>query len=125
MKQPLLTLAVVVTFSAATLSAVRAEQAAPKSLPVPALQAITRNARAAEEDARIYQWARVNREVDRIAADANKVEKALVSDPAFAKRLAAFQQAVSALRSARLAHDVDRLQDSARQLLSTAADLQK
>lgn len=90
--------------------------------PAAALRAIRANAAEASENAAIYQWMRVNREVDRVVSDAHKVEKALSAESA---QLASLQQAVRALRSARLAHDVARIQEAAQQVTASCDALMK
>lgn len=73
-------------------------QATPPSPSIPTLRAIQGNADAARANARIYQWKRVNVEVDRIVADEHALESVGVAD-------ASLRTAVLALRSARQDHN--------------------
>lgn len=75
-------------------------QAAPTMPLVPTLRVIQGNADAARANAGIYQWKRVNLEVDRIVAAEHALEAAGTAD-------AALRAAVLSLRSARQAHDPD------------------
>ena len=88
--------------------------------PAAALRALHANAVEAGENAGIYQWARVNREVDRIVADAGGVEKALGAESA-----QALQKAVRELRAGRLNHDAARTREAARQVAELAELLLK
>jgi hypothetical protein len=92
------------TFAAAAVACLALSplvaQAAPAGSPVPTLRVILGNADAARANAGIYQWKRVNVEVDRIAAAEHTLESAGAAD-------AALRTAVLSLRSARQAHDSD------------------
>lgn len=98
-------------------------KASPNVKVVGPLNTIRVNAKDASDNAGIYQWMRVNREVDRIVADARKVEKVLISDAASADALKALQKSVRELRSARLAHDVNRIQAAAHQVADACDSL--
>jgi hypothetical protein len=89
------------------------------------LHRIEANARAARDNAAIYQWKRVNYEVDRIVAAEHAVEKVLASDAGQKERVAALHEAVGELRKARLNHDVDQIKVSTDRVLNAADTLQK
>lgn len=125
MKTLFLSLSLVALIAAAPLSSAHAQAAAKSALPVAALRSIRENAEAAQQNANIYQWARVNREVDRVVADARKVQKALSADSALAKQGQEFADAVSALRSARLAHSPERIAAAADKLAALCESLLK
>jgi len=92
------------TFAAAALACLAFSpliaQAAPGMPPALNLRVIQGNADAARVNAGIYQWKRVNVEVDRIAAAEHALEAAGTAD-------AVLRTAVLSLRSARQAHDSD------------------
>jgi hypothetical protein len=69
------------------------------------LRAMVVSAKGAQQDAAIYQWARVNRHVDRIIGDLHKVERALAHDPARQSLVQELQRAVRSLSEARLKRD--------------------
>ena len=91
------------TFAAATVLCLALSplvaQAAP-AMPTATLRVIEGNADAARANAHIYQWKRVNVEVDRIVAEEHALESAGTAD-------ASLRSAVLSLRSARQAHDSD------------------
>jgi hypothetical protein len=78
------------------------------------------NCEAVRHDAAIYQWARVNRQVDRIVADHKRVQSGLAADKA-----AALQSAIDELRAARLARDPQRLNAAAQNVDKLVAELTK
>lgn len=84
--------------------------------PVGLLRALRQNAADAAENARIYQWKRVNREVDRIAADAHKVSSSPSAD--VIRHGEALQRAVRDLRSARFHRDADAVVEASRRVIS-------
>jgi hypothetical protein len=92
------------------LSAV-AERPAPDPL-----RAIAVSAKEAQHDAALYQWARVNRHVDRIVGDLHKVERLLAQDPARQSFLQELNSAVRSLREARLQRDRLRIMESAQRV---------
>jgi hypothetical protein len=89
------------------------------------LHSIKENSEAAQQNAHIYQWARVNREVDRVVAAASKLEKALSANSNLAKQASELGEAVRALRSGRLAHDPERIAGAAQKLSALCDDLLK
>jgi hypothetical protein len=93
-------------------------------LPLRAVRTIEENARAVKHNASIYQWDRVNWEVDRMVAAHRQLHKALGADKSRAEQTKILEQHIRELRSARLARDVDRLVAVA-QKLATVADLLK
>jgi hypothetical protein len=80
------------------------------------LRALRQNAMDAADNASIYQWKRVNREVDRITADAHKLST--LSSPSVTQQSQDLQQAVRDLRSARLRHRVEQIVEAAHRLVS-------
>lgn len=97
-------------------------QATNSAVPTAALRAIRENVQAVQHNAEIYQWMRVNLEVDRIIAAAHKVEKALVADTSQREQAEALGQAIRDLRSGRLNHNPDRIVAAA-QKLATIIDV--
>lgn len=75
--------------------------------------AIRENALEAKHNAGIYQWQRVNREVDRIVADARRLEK--LSKENENKE---WKEALQSLRAARLHHNSQGLIEAADRLVS-------
>src|SRR5579871_2453066 len=86
MKTNLLSLSLAALLFSAPLSAAHAQTTGKPSLPIKTLHAIQENVQAAQQNAHIYQWVRVNQEVDRVVADAHKVEKALAGNSALAQQ---------------------------------------
>ncbi len=86
---------------------------AESSVPMGPVHTILDNATEVKHNASIYQWVRVNREVDRIVAAEGKLMKSLD-----AKNAASLKDAVKSLRSARLAHDSDKCVDAASSLVT-------
>jgi hypothetical protein len=85
------------------------------------LQQIAANAGAAGANAHIYQWRRVNLEVDRIDADEHALEIAGVAGDA--NQALMLRQAVLNLRSARQEHDTTAVQESAAQVITACESL--
>lgn len=123
MKKMVCLLALLINLSYASASLAHGGPAAKAARPLAAIRAMHANAEEASSNAGIYQWMRVNREVDRIVADMRKVDKALASDAASATSVKTLQQSVRELRSARLAHDVNRIQAAAHQIADTCDSL--
>lgn len=90
-----------------------------------ALHRIEENAGDAGKNAAIYQWTRVNHEVDRVASAERYVEKALKSHSDRQDLLAALQRAVSDLRKGRLNHDVDRIEAASKHVIEAVKALEK
>jgi hypothetical protein len=89
------------------------------AVPPDTLRAIRSNAAAAAVNARTRQWARVNRQVDRVVVAAREAHEALGgddTDAACRARSAALASHVRVLRSARLARDARRVEEAARAL---------
>jgi hypothetical protein len=84
------------------------------------LHRIEENARDARENAAIYQWKRVNFEVDRIVSAEKAVEKALGG-----KGVNTLHDAVSALRKARLDRNADAVKSSADSVMAAVEALNK
>lgn len=80
------------------------------------LEAIAVSAKQVQHDAALYQWARVNRHVDRIAGDLRKVERMFAEDPARQGLLRELRVAVRSLREARLKRDRLRIMESAQRV---------
>ncbi|HLK59297.1 MAG TPA: hypothetical protein VKU00_22245 [Chthonomonadaceae bacterium] len=100
-------------------------QSTPKTaIPQKAVHTIQVNADAVVHNAHIYQWERVNLEVDRIVAAEKQVQKALTSDSTHAAEAKELSQTVKELRSARLNRDVDRLEKVGAELSKLADKLQ-
>jgi len=116
MKTNLLSLSLAALLFSAPLSAAHAQTTGKPSLPIKTLHAIQENVQAAQQNAHIYQWVRVNQEVDRVVADAHKVEKALAGNSALAQQGTELSEAVKALRSARLANNVEGIAAAAQKL---------
>lgn len=117
MKKTILTLALLATIHGAGITASRAADA--PAVSASAIHIIQTNAADARANAKIYQWKRVNREVDRLVAAARGVQKALGSD----SKADTLKQAVTELRHARLDRDVDRVVDAADKLLALCQEL--
>ena len=79
------------------------------------LHALKQNAVDVADNANLYQWKRINREVDHIAVDAQKLARLPVS--ATSPQSQGLQQTVRDLRSARLMHNAERINDAARRLV--------
>lgn len=123
MKKLILSLALIATVQGAVVPALAVSKKDANNYPVRAIRTIKENSDAVQHNAAIYQWERVNLEVDRIAAAARPVRKALEGDSANKDSLATFNAAVTEVRHARLAHEVDRLVDAAQKLSSLAEGL--
>ncbi len=95
-----LALLATVAFTAARPAAAASAKGAERTV-----QILRENATAVSHSADIYQWDRVNTEVDRIVA----AQKALHRQLAGAPQSSAIDSAIHDMRSARLNHDVDRL----------------
>ncbi len=108
--------ALAMTALAGTLSLAQPKPAASTA----ALRRIQANATWLRHDASIYQWERVDNEVDRIVAAARSLQKGLGSGDA-----ATLSEAVHALRSAGLSRDVAGLSSAAEKLSSLSSDLLK
>ena len=80
------------------------------------LRAMAVSAKEAQHDAALYQWARVNRHVDRIVSDLHKVERLFAEDPARQHLLRELESAVRTLREARLKRDRLRIMESAQRV---------
>lgn len=89
------------------------------------LQTIQTNAKEVQRNAAIFQWTRVNREVDRIVADEKKLHKTMVSHTELKSQCDAIKQTVSSLRSARLKRDSERAADAAKKLVALTTELLK
>ncbi len=123
MKKIILACVLLMVTGCMALAAGKGQGADKSALPIRALQAIQTNARDAGRNAAIYQWKRVNLEVDRIVSDEHKVQRALAADSALASQAEALHAAVSDLRSARLNHDVDRIVAATAKLSAVTTDL--
>src|SRR5437868_4641902 len=123
MKKIVLACVLLLATGCMALAAGKGQSADKAARPIKALQAIQSNAQEARRNAAIYQWKRVNREVDRIVADERKVQSALASDSSLTKQAEALHKAVSDLRSARLDHDVDRIAAATEKLSAVTAEL--
>jgi hypothetical protein len=85
------------------------------------LQQVAANANAAISNAHIYQWKRVNVEVNRIDADEHSLEVVGVGgDQSAASTL---RQSVLSLRSARQSRDVVKIQTAAQQVIAACNGL--
>ncbi len=116
------TISVCLAFLLGGFVAMGASGQAAKSVPsVAALRSIRVNAEDAGKNAAIYQWMRVNREVDRVVASERTVTKASASNAS----VQSLQSAVRALRTARLAHDVAGIQQAAQQVVAACDALLK
>lgn len=80
------------------------------------VRVIRENAELVDHNAGIYQWKRVNLEVDRIVAAAKEVQKH--SDAGMTAKATVLTQMVSELRAARLHRRIDALQDISRRIIT-------
>jgi hypothetical protein len=85
------------------------------------LQQIAANASAASSNAHIYQWKRVNTEVDRIDTDEHALEVAGVTGDA--NLVSNLRQAVLNLRNGRQERNIDKIQAAAADVISAANGL--
>jgi 23S rRNA G2445 N2-methylase RlmL len=103
-----LSIAIILASSLANLSGA---QAAPKTNGTKvAISAIRENALAVQQNAAIYQWKRVNLEVDRIASVDIKIQATMGSDT----DAIALNTAIHSLRKARLDHNSEAAVDAAK-----------
>lgn len=105
-------------FPLTTAAAPAATSAPQAALPLGTIRTIQINAAAAHDNAGIYQWRRVNLEVERIAASEHALEQ---SSAATAAPAQALRQAVLELRSAWFDHDKARTQAAADQITAQCA----
>ena len=88
-----------------------------------AVRRIEENARAVKHNASIYQWERVDDEVDRIVAAERKVHKALSGDASKRDLADTLGRTVHDLRKARLDRDADRSVQASEKLTALIPDL--
>ena len=85
------------------------------------VRVIRENAELVDHNAGIYQWRRVNLEVDRIVAAARDVRKH--SNAALTEKVTVLTRMVSELRDARLHRRSDTLQEISRQIIKHLENL--
>ncbi len=89
----------------------------------PVVSAISSNAEAARANASIYQWVRVNREVDRMVAQQAALTNFNSTDNQVSAVVSSIQTDIAALRNARLDHDVARIAAAAGLIIADCARL--
>src|SRR5438132_1295536 len=94
MKKAMMTFALLMSLSGGHIGAGHAQAGSGTAPSNPVLRAIRQNAADASENAAIYQWKRVNREVDRIVVDARRAAKAFAADASKADQVEALRKAV-------------------------------
>ena len=124
MKRTQIAFALILGLVAATTGSLQAQPANPAAVRT-ALHRIEENAQAARDNATLYQWKRVNNEVDRLVAAEKSVEKALSAETAQKESVTALQEAVRELRQGRLNHDVERIKASSERVLTIVDTLIK
>jgi hypothetical protein len=92
---------------------------------IAALNIIRSNAREASENAGVYQWVRVNREVDRIVARERALRREFGTTSEKAAAFQALQQAITQLRSGRLNHNIEQIQQASEQIIAQCEALLK
>ncbi len=95
------------------------------AFPVRAAHRLLDNVRYIKHDAQIYQFERVDDQVDRIVAAGRSLHKALDANPARHAELAALDREITALRSAQWDRNVNGLEAAAEKLSALTTDLLK
>lgn len=82
------------------------------------------NAAAASRNAEIYQWVRVNHEVDRVVAGEHRLAQLLPANKSASATAQALPIAVQELRAARLARDPARTRIAAKHVIEACQPLE-